>query len=327
MLRISRSAFLRLAPLILVLAPGQAFAITITFLETLDHPLANDGTRATGVSGDRVVGWYGEDLPSGGEIHHGFVYDGSSYTTLDHPSQMQPGGVTQPQGIDGSNIVGGLTGFSWGFLYDGSSFTDVVLPQPSSPPFILGSIVYDIDGANMVGLYGTGVPFDETTYVFHGYLYDGSTFTTLDHPLTTTNSFATGIDDNRIVGDYVDSTGMEHGYLYDGSSYATIDHPLATGGTFVGGISGNYIVGSYRSASGRHGFLYDGSTFTTVDNPLGTDTHVDGIDGNTIVGYFRDGAGLEHGFIAEIPEPSTWTLLSMAGICLTGVMWARLRSR
>ena len=85
------------------------------------------------------------------------------------------------------------------------------------------------------------------------------------------------------------------------------------------------MVGSYLNASGRHGFLYDGSTFTTVDHPLGTSTLVDGIDGNTIVGYYRDGTGLEHGFIAEIPEPSTWTLAAIAGICLAG--WARLRSR
>src|SRR5215469_4223673 len=85
-----------------------------------------------------------------------------------------------------------------------------------------GTFVWGIDGGNIVGYYtdGTGD---------HGFLYNGSTYTTLDDPLATKGfTHAYGISGNNIVGSYIDATGF-HGFLYNGSSYTTLDNPLATG--------------------------------------------------------------------------------------------------
>ena len=45
----------------------------------------------------------------------------------------------------------------------------------------------------------------------HGFLYDGSNWTTLDYPSATGTSL-TGIDGNNMVGWYEDSSG-EHGFM------------------------------------------------------------------------------------------------------------------
>ena len=64
-----------------------------------------------------------------------------------------------------------------------------------------------------------------------------TTFTSLDDPLATGPTSATGIDGNNIIGVYTDSSG-DHGYLYDGASYTTLDYPLATF-TAARGIDGD----------------------------------------------------------------------------------------
>ena len=48
----------------------------------------------------------------------------------------------------------------------------------------------------------------------HGFLYSGGTYTTLDDPLGTEGTFASGINNaGQIVGDYYDSSGTLHGFL------------------------------------------------------------------------------------------------------------------
>src|SRR5216684_3594996 len=47
-------------------------------------------------------------------------------------------------------------------------------------------------------------------------------FVTLDDPLATGGTFASGVSGNNIVGYYYDATGY-HGFLYDGTSYTTLN--------------------------------------------------------------------------------------------------------
>src|SRR5437868_2682437 len=128
-------------------------------------------------------------------------------------------------------------------------------------------------------------------------------FTTIDDPLATTTTIASGINDaGQIVGQFRDASNRAHGFLLSGGSFITIDDPAATGpgsGTFVQGINAaRQIVGSYIVARGSHRFLLRGGTFSTLDDPLADgETEAFGInDMGQIVGVFAAG-GSGHGFL------------------------------
>jgi hypothetical protein len=112
-------------------------------------------------------------------------------------------------------------------------------------PGARGTSAFGIYGNNIVGTYNWGE---------HGFLYDGTNWTTLDHPNASSWTSASGIEGSNIVGTYIDASGVYHGFLYDGSTWTTIDYPGASG-TSASGIYGNNIVGCYSDAYGAHGFL------------------------------------------------------------------------
>ncbi|MBV8314476.1 MAG: hypothetical protein JOZ53_06020 [Planctomycetaceae bacterium] len=88
----------------------------------------------------------------------------------------------------------------------------------------------------------------------HGFLKEGSTYTTLDVPGVFATT-ARGINGTgQIVGEYENGSGL-HGFLKEGSTYTTFDVP-GEPDTVAFGINGaGQIVGLYRNASGSHGFL------------------------------------------------------------------------
>src|SRR5208283_4794431 len=110
------------------------------------------------------------------------------------------------------------------------------------PGAAYGTYCLGTDGSNVVGYYGGEIGS-------HGFLYNGSTFTTLDDPNAGTangyGTFAEGIDADKIVGYYIDTNSNAHGFLYVGSTYTSLDDPDSVSGTFATGISGTNIVGFY----------------------------------------------------------------------------------
>jgi hypothetical protein len=77
-------------------------------------------------------------------------------------------------------------------------------------PDAYGTEIYDIDGSNIVGSY------TDTNSRFHGFLYDGTSWTTLDMP-GATDTYILGIDGDVIVGsykDYINSVERTHGFVY-----------------------------------------------------------------------------------------------------------------
>src|SRR5207302_1199237 len=129
-----------------------------------------------------------------------------------------------------------------------------------------------ISGDSVVGTYIDGAG------LYHGFLYQGTTLTTLDVP-GGYHTTVTDISGNDIVGFY-DAKGSTHRFLYDGSTYNTnIDPPGSAtyydawqvgttaidGSSIVGEWIENVAGSSYQTV--RHGFFYDGSTYTTVDYP------------------------------------------------------------
>jgi hypothetical protein len=88
-------------------------------------------TQAQGISGDFVVGNY--SISSDGPVH-GFLYDGSTYFTIDAPNATN----TYFSDIDGTQAVGAYTtadGARHGLIVNG-------IPEPSSLSLLaLGGVV------------------------------------------------------------------------------------------------------------------------------------------------------------------------------------------
>ncbi len=286
---------------------GPATAATYTFT-TLNDPLGVDGTIATGIDGNNIVGGYRDATGT----MHGFLYNGSTYTTLDAPSSTFFG--TDVEGI-WAIISSGRSG-AGSFLYNGSTYT--TLSDPLGPN---NTDARGIDGNNIVGYYY------DAGLVSHGFLYNGSTWTTIDDPLSTQGTFLIGISGSNILGETASRT-----FIYNGSTFTTLPgDPLGVNGTRIAGIGGNNIVGYYLDAADNpHGYLYNGSTYTTIDDPLAPEsgalgTYLDGISGTTVVGWYKDSSGNEHGFVATIPEASSLTLLGSALLGLAGAVYLRRR--
>ena len=302
---------------------STAAAQTYTYT-TLDDPLGVDGTRPYGISGSNIVGDY---YDSSG-CPHGFLYDGSTYTPLDGPSRAVN---TYVNGVAGNTIVGyysDSSNYCCGFIYSISNSTYTTL---NGPPGATGTCVSGIDGSNLVGVYL------DSSGLNHSFLYNLSTsaYTTINDPSANSalyqNTWAYGISGDSIVGSYYDSAPSLNGYLYSISAgtWAPLDDPSAFGGgTVARGVSGNDIVGYYQNEGGAYAFLYDGSTYTTLAPPGSTDAIAWGIDDSNIVGSYTDSSGIGHGFVASIvPEPSTFTLLGVAAVALSGCLCRHRRAK
>jgi len=283
---------------------------------TLDDPLAGPGgTFPSGISGHNIVGYY-LGQPGG---QHGFLFDGTTYTTIDAPA---PAAFTWATGIDGQNIVGyyavptsPTTSSVHGFLLSGSTFTTLDCTLPGA----VDTYPEKIDGSKVVGSYTDQGGF------YHGFVYDGAAYLSLDDPLATGTRLR-GVSGDRIVG-----SSDSRGFIYDGSQFQTLAHPLAGAQRTVGtGIDGNRVVGYYDPvppSSQRDGFIYDGVSYMTIDDPLagmnGVTAPAD-VEGDNIVGSYKDSAGKFHGFLATVPEPSAAFLWCMAlrPLCF---IWNRIR--
>jgi probable HAF family extracellular repeat protein len=203
----------------------------------------------------------------------------------------------------------------YGFIYNPQDGTYTGLNDPFSAVFTSAQGINDV--GQVVGHY-------LAAGLYHGFLYSGGTYTTLDAP-GATQTQAYGINNvglGQIVGAYSDGS-VNHGFTYDGSTYTTLDDPFGTNGTQLLGINNlGQIVGSYIDASGHsHGFLYSGGGFTTLDDPSGTDTVATGINElGQIVGHYSNGS-VQHSFLYSAGAYITLddTLL-VSGINNSGVL-------
>jgi hypothetical protein len=172
--------------------------------QTLDDPLGAYGNSAKGISGTTIVGAYVASPPGGGNVH-GYIYNNGIFSTFDDPSAIP--GQSIATGISGNTIVGNyssVTGLH-GFVYNGVMFTTLDDPLAGLVG-ILGSGMHTttagVSGGTIVGDYL------DSEAGSHGYVYDGSTYTTLDDSLGVNGTYVTGIDGTTIVGYYVGGTGV-----------------------------------------------------------------------------------------------------------------------
>jgi len=131
-----------------------------SFIPALDpSAVAGDkGTNATGISGNTIVGVYG-DAPG----MHGFSYNGTSYTTLNDPNATPIGSLkyTAAIGVSGGTIVGyyfNANKIANGFVYSNGTFTTVDDPADTAG---LGTEIEGVSGTTLVGFYGSPTTGDK----------------------------------------------------------------------------------------------------------------------------------------------------------------------
>ena len=233
---------------------------------TIDFPESNY-TDIRAIENGKIIGNHSIVYES-----FSYTYDGVEWETLD-----LPGGVSA---ADGNNIVGNDQ--PHGFLYDGVSVIPIVCP------IMNGTSVNDIDGANIVGGYRSG---DEG----YGYIYDGQDWVTINRPGPARQEllYVTGIDGNKLVGNYWDPDSVKwRGFISEGNNWTFVDSPDGSPIT-VFGVDGDAVVG----ISGDHGFVLDGESWETIAFPGATLTEVFGRKEGKVFGRYRDDSSFYHGFI------------------------------
>lgn len=158
-----------------------------------------------------------------------------------------------------------------------------------------GTTPYAIDGNRVVGSYL------DPAGLIHGFLYDGTTWNTLDHPAAARGTTAYGISGNLISGTYVTASSQTLGFLYDGNDWLTLQHPpiiSPNGNTFARGVSDGSVVGYHIEGPIATGFRYTGGSFTDLVAPGSVGTFATDVDGSRVVGYY-DTVAATHGFLLD----------------------------
>ena len=181
---------------------------------------------------------------------------------------------------------------------------------------------------------------ESSGWPYHGFLFDGTNWTTLDAP-NGYDTFPEGVYENNIVGFYLDNSSNEaRSFLYNDvtKAWTAFDAPGSMQ-TEASDIDGDNIVGWYKDITqgDLHGFVYDYKTgaWTTLDYPGAWTTVISGISGNTFVGYYSYPANpysanpypSYQGFIYTTPEPSTIVLLLIAGLASLPIFLRKLKGR
>ena len=160
-----------------------------------------DRLNIGGISGRTIAG----DYRVGSTGNPCFLYDGTTFTYFTVPL----GGLSNINGIDGSNLVGTYSNHSHGFFYDGITWNTLDVPSIGGTIPVL-STPMDIDGKNIVGYFQDMSQIDTT---FKGFLYDGANWAIIEIP-GARNTRVTGIDGTILVGYYMDTSYNTHGFSY-----------------------------------------------------------------------------------------------------------------
>lgn len=191
------------------------------------------------------------------------------------------------------------------------SFTPLLYPSSTE------SDVNAVDGQRAVGSHYPS---------YQGYYYDGSTYTNLQHPLTTYETTPFDLQGDTIVGRYYDGTARGFTYSISGESWGAFDVADASG-TVLDAIDGTRYAGTYTVGYDPgtlfYGFIHNtvsGSTTQLAATALGaTQTFLGDVHGDWVGGSFQGGSG-RSAFLYEI---STATYSEFV-LPFAGVTWAAI---
>ena len=280
----SITSMLAFVLLFIVAAATAANAPELTFKFTKNNVPGARDTEPEGINNAGVtVGQYQDT--SG--VWHGYILNGNNLITLDDPN----GSNTYASGLPYNGpitVVGYYTnsaGAYVGFQYKSGTFTDILGPTGAIASAALGIN----DKKEIVGAY------EDSSHVWHGFLLQGSNYTTLDVP-GHVGIQAQGINNKGdIVLAWSDSSGVIHSSLYMGKKYYLIDVPFPGAvGSWVSAINNeDDIVFYWWMSIGRyHGALCTmcdskGRKYYKFDYPKAHQTYGWGInDKHTISGGY-----------------------------------------
>jgi len=288
---------------------GSGVAVTVTFVVP-----GAALTWAYGInSADTIVGFYQDSTPAA--VYHGFIHQGTSYTTgfttIDVPGSI----LTYAQGINDLGDIVGIyedsTGTTHGFVHHGTNYTT-------------GYLTFNVPGADCC-VSPQGIANDGTfagTYGgkghIHGFMHKGTDlttgYTTMDAP-GATDTILNGIDrTDAVAGYYMDQNGGTHGFSIRSGVFSSYDVPAMTvptpmaGQTQVYGVNSlGVLVGFYLDTAFAYAaFQAQGTTLkmitvgTSIVFPYGINENGD------VVGEVYDSvAGAYHGFAIIAPTSTT----------------------
>ena len=128
-----------------------------------------------------------------------------------------------------------------------------------------------VNGINNKGL-AVGTYFDASFFP-HGFVFDGSTYSTLDYPGALGTNPQKINDTGMIVGTY--NTGSTtRGFSYSKGHWTSIDFPGASDTEVYGINSSGALVGIYDGLQPiTHAFLFQNGKYQDIPNPFGTQTN------------------------------------------------------
>jgi probable HAF family extracellular repeat protein len=159
---------------------------------------------------------------------------------------------------------------------------------------------------------------------YHGFLYAGGVYTTIDDPAGTT--FPYGINNSGVISGLIEVGQTEtEGFIYENGVFTAFNYPGTNGGTSGFGINNNNeIVGSY-STGGSTGFLDNNGSFSSFSYPGADDTYPFGInDSGKISGFYSTSTApfsfvYDGGTFTSISYPGTNATFAY-GVNNTGVV-------
>lgn len=209
-----------------------------------------------------------------------------TFTSIDVPGAM----YTVAWGINKAGDIVGNYGQnidtdSNGFLYITGDFT-----------------YFDYPGATITApqkINDSGLIVGQTGYdPVYGFLYDGSTFTTIIDG-SDSATLALGINNAGLIVGGAGTLGVTRGFELRGQKFKNISPPPG-GWTYVYATAINNLgeIVGWTSGSNLSGFLYKDGQFQTISYPGASQTELWGInDSGVIVGWYEKGPPYYfHGF-------------------------------
>lgn len=172
-------------------------------------------------------------------------------------------------------------------------------------------------GNKIVGCYETSTPGR------HGFLYDGTTWSTLEPP-GALGSDATAICSNGVVGYYAHLSAppfafiLNDAFVYDGTTYTQLHMPGVDGSldgfhAIPTGMDGARVIGRLATNDitdpTDQNFVYDGTTRTSLNAPGAQSTVLNGISGSKIVGQYSTNTSGSYGFLYD-DTTQAWSTLT-----------------
>ena len=228
-----------------------------------------------------------------------------TFVTIDYPNVASTRVISVNDNGDMVGVYRDAADNTRGFerRADGTFSGAIVDPNNNSSPNNDGSTLY----TRALGINNSGTVVGDylnqtgNLTAYHGYLLNGTTFTTFD----VGGPFSTGIAGINNAGDFAGSFGSDaqtnQAFLNVGGVLTEFNGPAGNTNTQAVGINSSHeVVGTYTDSAGtQHGFSRDPASgaITTIDPPGSVLTSANGInDAGVIVGFYYDSNSYTHGF-------------------------------